>query len=97
DSISETVDRLHQVQKSLSEEVATRSADVASADRQLAAVNIGVVVVLLVLVLAITALMAGSLVRPLRRLRSDALRIAGHTLPDLVRQLRENDVDPDKI
>ncbi|WP_378786852.1 nitrate- and nitrite sensing domain-containing protein [Nonomuraea fastidiosa] len=97
DSISETVDRLHQVQKSLSEEVATRSADVASADRQLAAINIGIVVVLLVLVLAITALMAGSLVRPLRRLRSDALRIAGHTLPDLVRQLRENDIDPDKI
>ncbi|MEV4571593.1 nitrate- and nitrite sensing domain-containing protein [Nonomuraea sp. NPDC049419] len=97
DSISETVDRLHQVQKSLAEEVATRSADVASGDRQLAAINIGIVVVLLVLVLAITALMAGSLVRPLRRLRSDALKIAGHTLPDLVRQLRNTDIDPDKL
>ncbi|MFB4265729.1 nitrate- and nitrite sensing domain-containing protein [Nonomuraea sp. GTA35] len=97
DAISETVDRHHQVQKSLSEQVATRSADVASGDRQLAAINIGIVIALLVLVLAITALMAGSLVRPLRRLRGDALKIAGHTLPDLVRQLRNTDVDPDQL
>ncbi|MGR6923131.1 nitrate- and nitrite sensing domain-containing protein [[Actinomadura] parvosata] len=97
DAISETVDRLHQVQKSLSEQVATRSTDVASSDRQLAAINIGIVIALLILVLAITALMAGSLVRPLRRLRGDALKIAGHTLPDLVRQLRSTDVDPDQL
>ncbi|WP_344472320.1 sensor histidine kinase [Nonomuraea monospora] len=97
EAISETVDRLHQVQKSLSEQVATRSTDVAGGDRQLAAINIGIVVALLVLVLAITALMAGSLVRPLRRLRGDALKIAGHTLPDLVRQLRNTDVDPDQL
>ncbi|GAA3217073.1 sensor histidine kinase [Nonomuraea helvata] len=96
-SISETVDRLHQVQKSLGEQVATRSADVASSDRQLAAVNIGIVAVLLVLVLAITALMASSLVRPLRRLRGDALKIAGQTLPDLVRQLRQSDVRPEQL
>ncbi|MFG1707649.1 nitrate- and nitrite sensing domain-containing protein [Nonomuraea sp. M3C6] len=97
DSITETVDRLHQVQKSLGEQVATRSADVASGDRQLAAINIGLVVVLLVLVLAITALMASSLVRPLRRLRGDALKIAGQTLPELVRQLRNSDVAPDQL
>ncbi|YCK41646.1 nitrate- and nitrite sensing domain-containing protein [Actinomadura sp. ATCC 39365] len=96
-SITETVERLHTVQKSLSEQIATRSADIASSDRQLAAINIGVVVGLLVLVLAITALMAGSLVRPLRRLRSDALKIAGQTLPDLVRQLRNTDVSPEQL
>ncbi|TMR21014.1 HAMP domain-containing protein [Nonomuraea turkmeniaca] len=97
DSISETVDRLHQVQKALGDQVATRSADLAGADRQLAAVNIAIVIALLVLVLAITAVMAGSLVRPLRRLRGDALKIAGQTLPDLVRQLRSTDVDPDRL
>ncbi|MFC4114643.1 nitrate- and nitrite sensing domain-containing protein [Nonomuraea zeae] len=97
ESISETVDRFHQVQKSLSEQVATRSADVASGERQLAAINIGLVVVLLVLVLAITALMAGSLVRPLRRLRGDALKVAGQTLPELVRQLRNSDVNPEQL
>ncbi|WP_181448745.1 sensor histidine kinase [Nonomuraea aridisoli] len=97
ESITDTVDKLHQVQKTLSDQVATRSADVASADRQLAAVNIGVVVLLLLLVLAITALMASSLVRPLRRLRGDALKIAGQTLPDLVRQLRTTDVAPEQL
>ncbi|MEU5861191.1 nitrate- and nitrite sensing domain-containing protein [Nonomuraea sp. NPDC047529] len=96
-SITETVERLHTVQKSLSEQIATRSADIASSDRQLAAINIGIVVGLLVLVLAITALMAGSLVRPLRRLRGDALKIAGQTLPDLVRQLRNTDVSPEQL
>ncbi|MGW0811423.1 nitrate- and nitrite sensing domain-containing protein, partial [Nonomuraea sp. NPDC002799] len=96
-AISETVKRLHQVQKSLGTQVATRSADVASGERQLAAINIGVVVALLILVLAITAVMAGSLVRPLRRLRGDALKIAGSTLPDLVRQLRTTDVSPDQL
>ncbi|MFI7616978.1 nitrate- and nitrite sensing domain-containing protein [Nonomuraea terrae] len=97
ESITDTVDKLHQVQKALSDQVATRSADVASGDRQLAAVNIGVVVLLLLLVLAITALMASSLVRPLRRLRGDALKIAGQTLPDLVRQLRTTDVSPEQL
>ncbi|MGI5283266.1 nitrate- and nitrite sensing domain-containing protein [Nonomuraea polychroma] len=97
EAISETVNRLHQVQKSLGDQVATRSADLASGDRQLAAINIGIVAALLILVLAITAIMAGSLVRPLRRLRGDALKIAGHTLPELVRQLRNTDVDPDKL
>ncbi|MEW9556538.1 nitrate- and nitrite sensing domain-containing protein [Nonomuraea sp. NPDC050783] len=97
DSISETVDRLHQVQKTLGVQVSTRSTDVASSDRQLAAINIAIVVGLLILVLAITAVMAGSLVRPLRRLRGDALKIAGQTLPDLVRQLRETDVNPDQL
>ncbi|MFI9588710.1 nitrate- and nitrite sensing domain-containing protein [Nonomuraea sp. NPDC052265] len=96
-SITETVERLHTVQKSLSEQIATRSADIASSDRQVAAINIGIVAGLLVLVLAITALMAGSLVRPLRRLRGDALKIAGQTLPDLVRQLRNTDVSPEQL
>ncbi|HEX4817808.1 MAG TPA: nitrate- and nitrite sensing domain-containing protein, partial [Nonomuraea sp.] len=97
ESISETIDRLHQVQKSLGLQVATRSADVANGDRQLAAVNIVIVVALLILVLAITAVMAGSLVRPLRRLRGDALKIAGQTLPDLVRQLRTTETSPDQL
>ncbi|MFI7697499.1 nitrate- and nitrite sensing domain-containing protein [Nonomuraea sp. NPDC049480] len=97
ESISETIDRLFQVQKALGTQIATRSADVASGDRQLAALNIAIVAALLVLVLAITAVMAGSLVRPLRRLRGDALKIAGHTLPDLVRQLRSTDVSPEEL
>ncbi|MEU8252359.1 nitrate- and nitrite sensing domain-containing protein, partial [Nonomuraea sp. NPDC048916] len=40
ESISETVDRLHTVQKSLSEQIATRSSDIQGSDRQVAAINI---------------------------------------------------------
>ncbi|MFC6557447.1 nitrate- and nitrite sensing domain-containing protein, partial [Nonomuraea cavernae] len=91
EAISETVDRLHTVQKSLSEQIATRSTDIQGSDRQIAALNIALVIGLLLLVLAITAVMARSLVRPLRRLRGDALKVADQTLPDLVKQLRESD------
>ncbi|WP_051712280.1 sensor histidine kinase [Spirillospora albida] len=44
---------------------------------------------LLLIVLAITAVMARSLVRPLRRLQSGALEIAGARLPGLVDRLRD--------
>ncbi|WP_214326204.1 sensor histidine kinase [Nonomuraea sediminis] len=97
DSISETVDRLHAVQKSLIEQIATRSADLRGGDRQVAALNIALVLILLVLVLAITAVMARSLVRPLRRLRGDALKVAGQTLPELVQTLREGEANPDAV
>ncbi|MEU8252551.1 HAMP domain-containing protein, partial [Nonomuraea sp. NPDC048916] len=48
-------------------------------------------IALLLLVLAVTTVMARSLVRPLRRLRGDALKVADQTLPDLVKQLRESE------
>ena len=49
--------------------------------------------VLLVLVLAMvfTIIVGRSMVRPLRRLRSDALKVAGVRLPEMVRQLSESD------
>ncbi|MDA0635394.1 nitrate- and nitrite sensing domain-containing protein [Nonomuraea sp. MCN248] len=97
DSITQTVDKTHAVQKALSQEIATRAADLQSADRQAAAFSIGLVVLLLVLVLVVTAIMARSLVRPLRRLRGDALKVAGKTLPGLVRQLREGEADPESL
>jgi signal transduction histidine kinase len=54
---------------------------------QLAAV---IVLVLLLLVLLVTILMARSMIRPLRRLRTDALDVAGRRLPDMVRRLSES-------
>ncbi|HEX4811514.1 MAG TPA: nitrate- and nitrite sensing domain-containing protein [Nonomuraea sp.] len=97
DSISDTVDGLHTVQKSLLEQVITRSADVQSSDRSVAAVKIALVLALLVLVLLVTAVMARSLVRPLRLLRGDALKVAGHSLPELVRRLRNSELSPEEI
>jgi signal transduction histidine kinase len=54
---------------------------------QLAAV---IVLVLLLLVLLVTILMARSMIRPLRRLRTDALDVAGRRLPEMVRRLSES-------
>ncbi|MFI6709760.1 nitrate- and nitrite sensing domain-containing protein [Nonomuraea sp. NPDC050478] len=97
DSITRTVDKQNEVQKALSQQIATRSADLQGADRQAAAFSIGLVILLLALVLVVTAVMARSLVRPLRRLRGDALKVAGKTLPGLVRQLREGEADPESL
>jgi signal transduction histidine kinase len=48
-------------------------------------------VVLLFLVLLISALVARSLTRPLRKLRADALDVAGHRLPEMVRRLSQSE------
>ncbi|WP_431931002.1 sensor histidine kinase [Nonomuraea jabiensis] len=96
-AISDTVDRLHTVQRALLEQVGTRSADIQSSDRSAATLNVIILAVLLLLVLAITAVMARSLVTPLRRLRRDALLIASQRLPELVRQLRNSEVDTTAI
>jgi signal transduction histidine kinase len=49
------------------------------------------VLLLLLLVLLITTLVARSMIRPLRRLRTDALDIAGSKLPAMVRRLSESE------
>jgi signal transduction histidine kinase len=45
----------------------------------------------LALVLLISTMVARSLTRPLRKLRSDALDVAGHRLPDMVRRLSQSE------
>jgi signal transduction histidine kinase len=46
---------------------------------------------LLLLVLLITTFVARSMIRPLRKLRSDALEVAGSKLPEMVRRLSESE------
>jgi signal transduction histidine kinase len=48
-------------------------------------------ILLLALVLLITILVARSMIRPLRRLRADALEIANSKLPEMVRRLSESE------
>ncbi len=50
-----------------------------------------VTLLLLLLVLLISILVARSLTRPLRKLRSDALDVAGHRLPEMVRRLSQSE------
>jgi signal transduction histidine kinase len=56
-----------------------------------------VAVVLLFLVLLISALVARSLTRPLRKLRADALDVAGHRLPEMVRRLSQSEGSDESI
>ncbi len=46
---------------------------------------------LLIIVLLITTFVARSMIRPLRKLRADALEVAGSKLPDMVRRLSESE------
>jgi len=55
------------------------------------------VLALLVLVLLFTVAIAQSMVRPLRRLRTDALDVAGRRLPEVVRRLGESQEVADTI
>ena len=50
-----------------------------------------VTLVLLLLVLLVSTIVARSLIRPLRKLRSDALDVAGHRLPEMVRRLSHSE------
>jgi len=50
-----------------------------------------VTLLLLLLVLLISILVARSLIRPLRKLRADALDVAGHRLPEMVLRLSQSE------
>ncbi|MFC4014959.1 nitrate- and nitrite sensing domain-containing protein [Nonomuraea purpurea] len=94
EAISGTVDGIWTVQRRLGESINIQSRaleDAARRDALLAATNS---LLLLLAVLIVTAIMAQSLVRPLRRLRTEALRIAEVRLPETVRALRDSGDDP---
>ncbi|MFG1949130.1 nitrate- and nitrite sensing domain-containing protein [Nonomuraea sp. NPDC048826] len=84
------VDALRTVEQRQAAGILTRSESLSSAEQQRAYVIAGAVIALLIAVLAITTGVARSLVRPLRRLRAEALEIAGRRLPDFVQHLRES-------
>jgi signal transduction histidine kinase len=50
-----------------------------------------VTLLLLLLVLLVSTIVARSLTRPLRKLRADALDVAGHRLPEMVRRLSQSE------
>ncbi|MGV9310510.1 nitrate- and nitrite sensing domain-containing protein [Nonomuraea sp. NPDC003727] len=90
DSTEQTVDTMRKVEDQLATSIVAQTRELADAEQRNAIVSGAVILVLLLLVLLITTRVAGSLVRPLRRLRAEALEVAGHTLPDTVRILRES-------
>ena len=93
------IDNMYRVEQRQMRAILTRSADLESSERASAFLLAGVVVVILVVVLLVTTGVAQSLVRPLRRLRSDALDVAMRRLPEVVQRLRDSggDAPPPEI
>ncbi|MEU8110558.1 nitrate- and nitrite sensing domain-containing protein [Nonomuraea muscovyensis] len=90
-SMSSTIDRMRKVEDELAASIILRSRDLQEGEQSTALIVGIAIAVLLLVVLAVTTVMARSLVRPLRRLRGEALHIAGQRLPETVQRLRESD------
>ncbi|MFI7126444.1 nitrate- and nitrite sensing domain-containing protein [Nonomuraea sp. NPDC050153] len=84
------IDALRSVEKDLSASVILRSRALEEGANRSALISGGLILLLLIVVTAIISLIARSLIRPLRKLRGEALDIAGHRLPETVQQLRES-------
>jgi signal transduction histidine kinase len=84
------VDSMRTVERRQAAGIVARSLALSEDEQRRAYVIAGAVLALLIAVLLITTGVARSLVRPLRRLRGEALEIAGHRLPEFVQRLRES-------
>ncbi|MEV7006091.1 nitrate- and nitrite sensing domain-containing protein [Streptosporangium sp. NPDC051022] len=100
DAVTVTIDRMRDVERRHTQAIVTRSQQLGDAEQNRALVVAGSVAILLVIVLAITTGVARSLVKPLRRLRREALQVAGERLPAYVQRVRESrdgEVDEDVV
>ncbi|MEU8271991.1 nitrate- and nitrite sensing domain-containing protein [Sphaerisporangium sp. NPDC049002] len=90
DDSTKAIQLLQQVETRVASSVAARASALESGERRNAIIAGVLILALVLLVLATTVLIARSLVRPLRKLRSEALEIAGFRLPAVVRRMRES-------
>jgi signal transduction histidine kinase len=86
-------DKMRVVENQLVHDVLGKSHDLKTQAQRSALLVACSLLVVLLLVVLVLVFVAQSLVRPLRRLRSGALDVAGTRLPDFVRRLREPDVE----
>ncbi|MDR8410686.1 nitrate- and nitrite sensing domain-containing protein [Nonomuraea sp. 3-1Str] len=91
-----TISALHSVEEDINKKLALRGTELRDAEVRNAVIAGVLILALLLLVALLTVAIARSMVTPLRRLRTEALEIAGFRLPDVVRKLRLNgDVVPE--
>jgi signal transduction histidine kinase len=83
-----TIAALQSVERSIGNKVALRGQELRDGETRTAVIAAILILALLMLVLLLTVAIARSMVTPLRRLRTEALEVAGFRLPDVVRQLR---------
>ncbi|KAB8197091.1 HAMP domain-containing protein [Nonomuraea phyllanthi] len=84
------IDALRSVEKELSSSLILRARALEEGANRSALISGVLILILLIVVIAIISLIARSLIRPLRKLRGEALDIAGQRLPETVQQLRES-------
>ncbi|WP_285708128.1 nitrate- and nitrite sensing domain-containing protein [Microtetraspora sp. NBRC 16547] len=97
ETMTTTVDKMNAVEQRLAGSVVTQTQTLADDEQRLAIISGSAILLLLGLMLLITTAVAGSLTRPLRRLRREALEIAGSRLPRTVQMLRESQDDSIKV
>ena len=92
-----TVGKMRTVESQLVNNIVARSRALQSAATRSAVIISVITLVLLILILLTTTFVARSMTRPLRRLREDALDIAGTRLPDMVRRLSETEGSDESV
>jgi signal transduction histidine kinase len=85
------IDQMRSVSNGLVGQITTQADSLESGSLRNAIIVSAVTLVLLLVVLLITTLVARSMILPLRKLRADALEVAGSKLPDMVRRLSESE------
>ncbi|MFI9553495.1 sensor histidine kinase [Nonomuraea endophytica] len=88
DDNSKVIDAIGGVENEVAQRLSARVLELKNAEVRSAVVAGVAILLLLVAVLLFTVIIARSMVSPLRRLRTEALDIAGFRLPDVVRKLR---------
>jgi signal transduction histidine kinase len=82
---------MRKVSDGLVGQITSQANSLASQSLRNAIITSVVTLLLLIIVLLITTFVARSMIRPLRKLRADALEVAGSKLPDMVRRLSESE------
>ena len=96
-NMTSTLGKMRSVENTLMNNINTRSNTLETSATRSAVIISIITLVLLILVLLVTTLVARSMIRPLRRLREDALDIAGTRLPDMVRRLSETEGSDESV
>jgi signal transduction histidine kinase len=90
-AMSDVIAGMRSVESRLVSAIISRSAALRSGAITYAGVGSGAVVLVLLISVAFTALVARSMVGPLRQLRTGALEVAGMRLPEMVRRMGQDD------
>jgi len=86
-----TITDTQKVANDLVAKITSRANELRSEATQSLLVTSIVTLLLLFLVVVVSTIVARSLIRPLRKLRTDALDVAGHRLPEMVRRLSQSE------